>query len=53
MNCPRCGKGLNDFPTISRRDNKTEICKDCASEEVLFDIKITKMVQQERRWLDK
>jgi hypothetical protein len=37
MNCPRCKKELKGFPAISRRDNKTEICSECGTDEALFD----------------
>ena len=33
--CPICGKKYNEFPAISRKDNKTEICPDCGLKEAL------------------
>ena len=36
--CPKCGKEYTDYPAISRRDNKTEICSDCSLEEALEDM---------------
>ena len=33
--CPICGKKYEDFPAISRKDNKTEICPDCGTLEAL------------------
>ena len=27
--CPRCGKTYTEYPALSRRDKKTEICPDC------------------------
>lgn len=33
--CPRCGKPMNGFPALSRKDNKTEICSDCGTEEAM------------------
>lgn len=36
MKCPRCGKEI-DYPALSRRDNKTEICSDCGTQEALED----------------
>ena len=27
--CPKCGCGYNDYPALSRKDNKTEICPRC------------------------
>lgn len=35
--CPRCGGAMNGYPALSRRDNKTEICSDCGTEEAMFD----------------
>ena len=35
--CPRCQKSTFDFPAISRRDNKTEICSDCGVSEAMAD----------------
>ena len=35
--CPRCGKMTTDYPALSRRDNKTEICSQCGTEEALYD----------------
>ena len=35
--CPRCGGGLLAHPAISRRDNQTEICSNCGTEEALID----------------
>jgi len=34
--CPRCKKETEDIPAISRKDNKTEICTDCGTEEGLI-----------------
>ena len=47
-NCPRCRNDVTDFPAISRRDNKTEICSACGIEEALFDF----ASMQEKRWLE-
>jgi len=35
--CPRCGKPYTDYPAISRRDNKTEICPECGTAEAFED----------------
>ena len=35
--CPRCGKETTDFPALSRRDNETEICSKCGTEEAMID----------------
>lgn len=36
--CPICGGIMSEFPALSRRDNKTEICSDCGTHEALADI---------------
>jgi ribosomal protein L40E len=58
--CPRCGKNYCGFPAISRRDNKTEICSDCGTQEAMFDFQINScskplpnIVKMEREWLNK
>lgn len=33
--CPICGKTYSDYPALSRKDNKTEICPDCGQREAL------------------
>lgn len=33
--CPRCSKYFAELPAISRKDNKTEICSNCGTEEAL------------------
>ena len=35
--CPKCKQISSDYPALSRRDNKTEICSACGVEEALFD----------------
>ena len=35
--CPVCGKSYSDYPALSRRDNKTEICPECGMQEALDD----------------
>jgi len=35
--CPRCGKSYVGFPALSRRDNKTDICSKCGTEEAMVD----------------
>lgn len=35
--CPRCNKKYSGYPAISRKDNKTEICSQCGTEEALED----------------
>ena len=33
--CPICKKTYTDYPALSRRDNKTEICPECGMREAL------------------
>ena len=35
--CPRCEKETMDYPAISRRDNKTEVCSLCGTAQALQD----------------
>lgn len=35
--CPICGETYTDYPALSRRDNKTEICPQCGICEALDD----------------
>lgn len=35
--CPRCGKETNDYPALSRTDNKTEICSQCGTDEAMLN----------------
>lgn len=35
--CPVCGKEYTEFPALSRKDNKTEICSSCGSAEALYE----------------
>jgi predicted RNA-binding Zn-ribbon protein involved in translation (DUF1610 family) len=35
--CPKCGERYTEFPALSRKDNKTEICPDCGTREALED----------------
>jgi transcription elongation factor Elf1 len=48
FNCPRCQEDSKDFPAISRRDNKTEICSQCGVDEAMADY-----FGKEDNWLDK
>ena len=36
--CPICGQVYTNYPAISRKDNKTEICSKCGVIEVLSDL---------------
>lgn len=35
--CPICSKDYSEHPAISRRDNKTEICSKCGTQEAFMD----------------
>ncbi len=44
--CPRCGKTYYDYPAVSRKDNKTEICPECGLAEALLAI----TGEKDRKW---
>lgn len=54
--CPRCGKYYLGHPAISRKDNKTEICSTCGTEEALlqagFDIRILDLLDKMQETAD-
>jgi|OM-RGC.v1.029712485 transcription elongation factor Elf1 len=33
--CPKCNKETNDYPALSRVDNKTKICTNCGTMEAI------------------
>lgn len=35
--CPSCGRTFNEYPALSRKDNKTLICPACGQKEALED----------------
>lgn len=35
--CPICGREYTEYPALSRKDNKTEICPECGVNEALAD----------------
>ncbi len=35
--CPRCEAPYAGFPALSRRDNRTDICPGCGTEEAMID----------------
>ena len=49
--CPRCGNEYDDFPALSRRDNKTDICSACGTEEALIDASIIPPTANEIKFL--
>ena len=53
--CLRCKRFSTDYPALSRRDNKTDICSDCGVQEALFDFRVSRedpVRKFERKWLD-
>ena len=36
--CLRCGQNYTEYPALSRRDNKTDICSRCGSIEAMNDL---------------
>ncbi len=59
MKCPRCKQEMKGYPAISRRDNKTEICSQCGTQEAIFDFqveqtmrKLNDNIENEKRWLE-
>lgn len=46
--CPKCNRLYSDYPAISRRDNKTEICSECGTKEALFDYGMTRIKFEEK-----
>ena len=34
--CTRCGNDYEEYPAISRADNKTEICSSCGTDEAMI-----------------
>ena len=53
MRCPRCGKNYATYPAISRRDNKTEICSKCGTEEAMIDFGMISKDYKELEFLEK
>ena len=53
--CPRCNTTMNDtYPgATSRRDNKTEICSSCGTEEALIDCGAMRIDQRELDFVEK
>lgn len=45
--CPRCGNTYIDYPAISRKDNKTEICTTCGQAEALLNL----IKQPDEKWV--
>lgn len=50
--CPKCGKKYDDYPAISREDNKTEICPNCGVEEAMvayWELEVEKCTKRYQR----
>lgn len=43
--CPICGQIYKGVPSLSRKDNKTQICPDCGTREALESIGVSKEEQ--------
>jgi hypothetical protein len=41
--CPRCDKQYTGYPALSRRDNNTDICSSCGTEEAFIDFDLPRM----------
>jgi predicted RNA-binding Zn-ribbon protein involved in translation (DUF1610 family) len=40
--CPKCGMTSTEYPALSRRDNKTNICSPCGQIEAYEDYERSK-----------
>lgn len=45
--CPICGKTYHEYPSLSRNDDKTEICPDCGNRQALEAVGISAEKQEE------
>jgi len=41
--CPECKKSVKEYPAISRKDNKTEICSQCGFDEAMAQFFLQRM----------
>ncbi len=46
--CPKCKKTVTCHPGTSRRDNKTEICSECCTDEAIFDWQVAVAKQKKK-----
>lgn len=44
--CPKCGRSYKERPALSREDNETPICSDCATKEALQSIGVSAEEQE-------
>ena len=45
--CPICGKTYTERPALSREDNETLICSDCATRQALSSIGVDEKEQEQ------
>lgn len=50
--CPRCGKHYTEFPALSRRDNKTDICPECGEIEAFEDAGFLPPFNGKKYWVE-
>lgn len=48
--CPRCGGTYTKYPSLSRRDNETDICPDCGDAEAFEDFGIAEPYAGKPYW---
>jgi len=46
--CPKCKKTVTCHPGTSRRDNKTNICSECCTDEAIFDWQVNVAKQKKK-----
>lgn len=49
--CPRCNGILTEHSSLSRHDNKTEICNDCGQREAFEDMSRATVYKGKRYWV--
>ena len=47
--CPKCNKKYDEYPAISRVDNKTKICPTCGTKEALDALKNIQKTKSSRK----
>lgn len=45
--CPRCKENYEEYPSLSRHDNETDICSKCGTEESMIDAGFMDMTDME------
>lgn len=46
--CPVCKREYEEYPALSRKDNRTEICPDCGMAEALESFGLSKLEAMEK-----